>query len=501
MGLKLNLLVHGVPMGQKIWGPKEGDQPYLSSFYGPKWDTPEVMKVDVMTFGGVSYCYYSFVKGLNVCDAQGRSGSYFALTLRINAFYNDIQNIYSILKAAYEKMCVGLCVQESNNVTKYLISDFQNIEAQLKNIESRIISYISEFSVNEDIVRLSGFASNSQVVSPKVNLYECNKRVALEYGKKGKLMVSPCFLSATAASTVARYKTEIETTKQNAQQEMQELQRTTQAKISSVTNHCQEDVRRCQEQARQEVEQAKMENDRKMSDLRQSYAHVDEKINRLNQTITGRDREIYELKKQHQQTEKDLKLRDSSIRKLEEEITNLKNDVLILKGGGNVNVPVRKKRISFRKGFGISLIVLFVILLFVGLFLLLKGSSGGKKNKEEKQQQQIELLSKQNKKLQKQVARLQLKPSKAKNASAVIAISVTKDNKEIKEVKCGETYNLVLNGQNNSNPKGKWECPAFDIAVGNKIMAKRDSAGKTCKIAYIIDGKEIASKNIKIIAE
>jgi hypothetical protein len=499
MGLKLNLLVHGVPMGQKIWGPKEGDQPYLSSFYGPKWDAPEVMKVDVMTFGGVSYCYYSFVKGLNVCDAQGRSGSYFALTLRINAFYNDIQNIYNILKAAYEKMCVGLCVQESNNVTKYLVTDFQNIDAQLKNIESRIISYISEFSVNEDLVGLSGFASNSQVVSPKVNLYECNKRVALEYGKKGKLMVSPCFLSTTAAITVARYKTEIETTKHNAQQEMQELQRTTQAKISSVTSHCQEDVRRCKEQARQEVEQAKMENDRKMSDLRQSYAHVDEKINRLNQTITGRDREISELKKQHQQTEKDLKLRDSSIRKLEEEITNLKNDVLILKGG-NVPVP-KKKRISFRKGFVISLIVFFVILLFAGLFLLLKGNSGGKKNKEKKLRQQIELLTKQNKKLQKQVAVLQLKSSKVKNSSAVIAISVTKDNKEIKEVKCGETYNLMLNGQKNSNPKGKWECPAFDITGGNKIMAKRDSAGKICKIAYIIDGKEIASKNIKIIAE
>lgn len=28
MGLNINLFVHGVPMGQKIWGPKSDDQRY-----------------------------------------------------------------------------------------------------------------------------------------------------------------------------------------------------------------------------------------------------------------------------------------------------------------------------------------------------------------------------------------------------------------------------------------------------------------------------------------
>ena len=90
MGLNISLFVHGVPMGQKMWGPKGDDLRYLSTFYGPKWESPEVMKVEVMTFGGVTNCYYSFVKGQNVCDSQGRAGSYFALTLRINAFYVDV---------------------------------------------------------------------------------------------------------------------------------------------------------------------------------------------------------------------------------------------------------------------------------------------------------------------------------------------------------------------------------------------------------------------------
>ena len=55
-------------MGQKIWGPKNDDQIYISSFYGPKWDVPEVMKIDVMAFNGVTI--HSFL--LNSCEVSCR---------------------------------------------------------------------------------------------------------------------------------------------------------------------------------------------------------------------------------------------------------------------------------------------------------------------------------------------------------------------------------------------------------------------------------------------
>ena len=512
MGLNINLFVHGVPMGQKIWGPKGEDQRYLSSFYGPKWDTPEVMKIDSMTFGGITYCYYSLVKGLNVSDSQGRTGSYIALTLRINALYGDVQNMYGILKAAYEKMCVGLCVQESNNVTKYLIADFQSVDTQLKNIESHIINYISEFSVNEDIVSLSGFSVNSQSTSLNVNLHECNKRVVLDSMKKyGKLMVSPYFLSATAANTVAKYKAEVETTKQKAQQEIQIQQKTSQekidsvvsesqAKISSVTKQSQEELRQCQEQARQQVEQAKIENDRKMSELKQSYASVDEKIGRLNQTISGRDKEISELKKQHQQTEKELKSRNSDVKKLEEKIDKLQRDVSSLQGG-SIKYPTTTYKKKFAIDKNLLIIILasfFVVLLIAVLGYLLMGNFDGKEYKEKGLQERVERLTEENNKLQEQLN--DMHPKMETVSAQGFTISITKNGKEMDEVEGGDSYIFSLKGNDaeKMTAKGKWQCPAFSECSNDYFMAKRDSAGKTCKIAFIVDGKEIASKNIKI---
>ena len=513
MGLNINLFVHGVPMGQKIWGAKGDDQRYLSSFYGPKWETPEVMKIDVMTLGGGMYCYYSLVKGFDVCDSQGRTGSYFALTLRINAFYSDVQNMYSILKAAYEKMCVGLCLQENNNVTKYLISDFQNVDNQLKNIEHYIINYISEFSVNEDIVGLSGFAANSQVAPPNVNLHECNKRAALDSMKKyGKLMVSPYFLSATAANTVAKYKAEVEATKQKAQQEIQIQQKTSQekidsvvsesqAKISSVTKHSQDELRQCQEQARQQVERAKIENDRKMSELKQSYASVDETIDRLNQTISGRDKEISELKKQHQQTENELKSRNSDVKKLEEEVYKLQRDVSSLQGG-SIKYPTTtyKKKFAVDKNLLIIILFSFSVVLLIAvavLVCLLMGNFGGK-DREKELQDKVELLSKENNKLQEKVNDFNAKQNSSSPQG--FTISITQGGKKKNEVDGGDVYVFSLEGNDaeKMKAKGKWQCPAFSECSKDDFMAKRDSAGKTCKIAFVVDGKEIASKNIKI---
>lgn len=409
MGLNINLFVHGVPMGQKMWGTNGDDQLYLSSFYGLKWEVPEVMKVDVMTSGGIPYCYYSLVKGLNVCDSQGRAGSYFALTLRINAFYCDVQNIYSVLKAAYEKMCIGLCVQENNDVIKYLIADFQNADAQLKAIESHIINYISEFSVNEDVVSLSGFSANAEAATPKVNLHECSKRVALEYGKRyGKLMVSPFFLSASAANTVAKYKAETDETKRNAQEEIKRQERLFQEQIDSVKKRCQEDIRRLQDKA-------KTENRRKKNEYSSSQ--------------------------------------------------------------GTDNAEQRKNLFPIDgKLFAILVGASIVVFLIIGC--LMKCSPERKvENKDVKQKTS--------------------KTSETKDSMPTTIYITTLDGREITEVECGIPYNLNLKGAEAG--EGKWQGLAFGFE-GEKIIARRDSVGKTCKITYVSsNGEEIASTNVKII--
>ncbi len=517
MGLNINLFVHGVPMGQKIWGPKGDDQRYISSFYGPKWDTPEVMKVDVMTFGGQTYTYYSFVKGLNVCDSQGRSGSYFALTLRLNAFYSDVQNLYNILRAAYEKMCVGLCVQDNGNTTKYFLSDFQNIDSKLKDIETHIINYIGEFSINEDIISLSGFSSVNQGASVNINLHECTKGVALDCGKKyGRFMVSPYFLSTSAAKTVASYKAEIETTKQKAQQELQLQQKSYQEEINSVvqeykerlasiTRQSQEDIKQCRDQARQQVEQAKIENDRKMSNLKQRYASVDDNTENYKRTISDKEKEISLLEKRLQQADKELKSRNSDMQKLQDEVNKLRNDIASLKmTGTSVSSTPLQNKLQVKPG-GIVLIVFFFVVVLIALIIyLVLGTSKSKKSETWIQHEEKTKLTLQNNSLERKLIGYSqlIKTTDADSDDSLnsgkYSIIINESSKPVNEIHAGKLYTLILKGDDAEELTGKWES-SDSIIVNGKIKAKPQMIDKTCTIKYIVKGRVIATKEIKII--
>lgn len=514
MGLNISLFVHGVPMGQKIWGPKGDDQRYLSSFYGPKWESPEVMKVEVMTFGGLTNCYYSFVKGQNVCDSQGRAGSYLALTLRINAFYVDVQNMYNILKAAYEKMCVGLCVQDTGAMIKYLVADFHSVDSKLKDIENHIVNYISEFSINEDIVSLSGFPAVSQGASLNVNLHECTKDVALDWVKKaGKIMVSPYFLPANAAKTVDKYKAEMETVRQKAQQEIELQQRTSQEKIASITQESQakvltvtqqaeEKLRLSEQRSQQQIAQANAENERKMQELRQNYSEVGEKLDALNQRNRELGNEVADWKQQYKQKNKELQSSNVKIQKLQESVEKLQREVSSIKGNG-VNVyPTRYTPMKsvVDKNFIIVCIAGFFVILLVGfLIYLLMGKWDNKKDKIEDLQEKIEKLETENQRSRTENGKLQnsQKPN-GENNQKVFTISIKENGKEVEEVECGHTYVVSLEGKGAETLQGRFISSAFEMPNFNHLMPKRDSVGKTCTIRYVCKGDTLATKSIKI---
>ena len=236
-----------------------------------------------------------------------------------------------------------------------------------------------------------------------------------------------------------------------------------------------------------------------MSELKQSYASVDEKIGRLNQTISGRDKEISELKKQHQQTEKELKSRNSDVKKLEEKIDKLQWDVSSLQGG-SIKYPTTTYKKKFAIDKNLLIIILasfFVVLLIAVLVYLLMGNFGGK-DREKELQDKVEILSKENNKLQEKVNDFNAKQEFSSRQG--FTISIIQGGKKKNEVDGGGVYVFSLEGNDaeKMTAKGKWQCPAFKPCQKDYFMAKRDSAGKTCKIAFVVDGKEIASKNIKI---
>ena len=411
MGLNIKLFVHGVPMGQKIWGPQGDDNRYLASFYGPKWEVPEVMIVEAMSFGNINYCYYSFVKGKNVYDSQGRAGSYFALTLRINAYYSDIQNVYNILKATYGKMCVGLCIDETNDKTKFLLADFQNVDSKFKEIENHILNYISEFSIDSDIVPLNGFALNGKGAVFNLNMHECSSSVAIDILKKnGKLMVSPFFLSSSASKKVAQYQEEMQRNAQKAQEEIRLQKQASQQKIDELILQSKEDydslkkqsdneLRLQKEQCHQQLSQLKNENDRRLEEMRHRYTKVDSELTNLNRIIKEQEKEITNWANR-------CKRKDQEIEQSNRKVNNLVQQIYSLQRGGDSHERFGNSWVRNKKAI-IGIFSFFILLLFVFFICWFTARKfKDQTNKIQKQKEQIGQLIIMNGRLQKEKDRL-----------------------------------------------------------------------------------------------
>jgi len=221
MGLKLNLFVHGVPKGQKIWGPQGEDRIFLESFYSRKPSVEAQLQVDVIQIGGNLNCYYTYLRGGNILDKDNRQGSYFALTVRVNAFYNDLFNMFNILDATYNKFILRTILTSDESSTRFIVDDFRQSEEKLQGIEKDIINYLSSFSISSDFISLDKFAVNAKSESRNINLLDCNNKSVLNYIKeKGNISVSPSYPSEEIRSIKLQSQQQISEEKKKSEQEI-----------------------------------------------------------------------------------------------------------------------------------------------------------------------------------------------------------------------------------------------------------------------------------------
>lgn len=288
MALNINLYVHGVPMGHKTWGALGEDGSFITNFYRPKWPAKELMQVDIMECKGKVYSYYTFVKGQNVMGYDNRTGSYFALTIKMDAYYADLQNMYKILSAAYEKMCVGRLVQKQGEDIKFIVQDFAVMDAELKRIENHIISYIGEFSNNKDLVSFSGFKTNGQLAAQTENLLECDNAKALNTVKAtGKISVSPYYPSKKVKELISKN-----------ENEMQKLQQMTSQQINEAREKASQQIRNIESKANEDIASVRRQASEEMTRLKSQYSTVDKQMNELEQKLEQEKERTKQLQKE-----------------------------------------------------------------------------------------------------------------------------------------------------------------------------------------------------------
>ena len=311
MALNINLYVHGVPMGQKTWGVLREDDNFIGNFYSHKWPAKELMQVDIMECKGKVYSYYTFVKGQNVMGYDNRTGSYFALTIRMDAYYADLQNIYKSLSAAYEKMCVGSLVQKQGEGIKFIVQDFAVIDAELKRIENRIISYIGEFSNNKDLISFSGFKTNSLLPVQTENLLECDNVKALNTVKAtGKISVSPYYPSKKVKELISKN-----------EDEMQKLRQMTSQQINEAHEKASQQIRNIESKAKEDMASVRRQASEEMTRLKAQYSTIDKQMYELEQKLKQEKERSKQLQKELRNELEQEKLRTKQLQKEVKELT------------------------------------------------------------------------------------------------------------------------------------------------------------------------------------
>lgn len=327
MALNINLYVHGVPMGHKTWGALGEDGSFITNFYRPKWPAKELMQVDIMECKGKVYSYYTFVKGQNVMGYDNRTGSYFALTIKMDAYYADLQNMYKILSAAYEKMCVGRLVQKQGEDTKFIVQDFSVLDNELKRMENRIISYIGEFSNNKDLVSFSGFKTNGQLATQTENLLECDNAKALNTVKAtGKISVSPYYPSKKVKELISKN-----------ENEMQKLQQMTSQQINEAREKASQQIRNIESKANEDIASVRRQASEEMTRLKSQYSTVDKQMNELEQKLKQEKERSKQLQKELRNELEQKLEQEKRTKQLQKEVKEL--TISLKQAKDNVSTP------------------------------------------------------------------------------------------------------------------------------------------------------------------
>ena len=179
--MTVDLILHGVPNGQDIWGTID-DRHYFSTFYIQK-NEREYLSVEVRKVNGKAYCYYNYLRYNNIVAYDGRAGAYLGITLSIDAYYKDILNMYQICEIIYNNLFDSILKKKDRNI-QFDIPKFEIVGQELSSLQRKVINLIQLSATAKDFVVIndSFFVNNGKIAT--VSLQDCTSENIFQALKK-----------------------------------------------------------------------------------------------------------------------------------------------------------------------------------------------------------------------------------------------------------------------------------------------------------------------------
>ena len=186
--MTVDLILHGVPNGQDIWGVSD-DTHYISTFYVQK-DEREYLSIEARKVAGKSYCYYNFLKYNGVTASDERAGAYIGITLRFDAYYKDVLNVYHLCEIVYNNLLDKILAKNGDNI-KFKIAKFEDAEQELTEIKKKMFNLLNFSATAKDFTPINDAFFKNDAKTLKAFLLDCTpENVMQALVKYGRVEIS-----------------------------------------------------------------------------------------------------------------------------------------------------------------------------------------------------------------------------------------------------------------------------------------------------------------------
>ena len=318
--MTVDLIIHGVPNGQDMWGVND-DTHYFSTFYVQK-DEKEILTIETRKISGKSYTCYNYLKYNCVTAFDGRAGAYLGITLRFDAYYKNVLNIYHLCEIVYNNLTDIILVKNGDNV-KFKIAKFEDADRELNEIKRKMINLINLSATAKDFISINDSFFNNEGLVIKAFLLDCTPdNVMQALSRYGKVEISKYYPSVNETKKLKgveeRFKATISQKDKdlhNANSENEELKKVKKDLVAQLES--------------KEVE---------ISELRKRVSEKDETIKKNEEEI----KTVSTLKTKNENLRHDLQEKNQEVDRLKSELNQYKKD-------GNLSDLVKEIKVPLSK--------------------------------------------------------------------------------------------------------------------------------------------------------
>lgn len=185
--MSYKIYLHGTPHGQTYIG---GDdiKSWIESFYNHKESTGDFPYLEIEITKDFSL--YTYIASRNLIGADGRSGAYFGISLKLEGQYcRSIENLYNLLEKIYHDFCLDTII--SSRSKRYLVSKFPEARLQERLVYDAIYDFYKKYHPQLDIDELHGLNLPKGVKNFNIN--EVDSPIFFETLRNNRIRVSKYF--------------------------------------------------------------------------------------------------------------------------------------------------------------------------------------------------------------------------------------------------------------------------------------------------------------------